>query len=107
MALQASGSCSVMPDGLAACSAAAAELGLSDITAVDGGQSGVIYDPPGCYLEGGLPKSLLKYNAGHDNTGACSSFDQCICCGCADCAPGRFTDPATWHLAGECQVKYV
>lgn len=57
------------------CEAAAAFLGLSDVTAEDDGQNGVSYDPPYCYFEGGR----LKYNSNAQNTGICKSSDKCLC----------------------------
>merc|ERR1712194_500501 len=54
------------------CSDAASELGLSDITASDDGQSGSRWDPPYCYFE----DSSLKYNSG-SNTGSCHAHDKC------------------------------
>ena len=94
-----SGSCSALLSSLAACSSAAAELGLPDVTAVDDAGDGGgdddyshssenVDEPPGCYLLHGS----LKYNAGRGNTGVCSSSAQCICGGCAGCVPGRFAD---------------
>ena len=57
------------------CETAARDLGLSDTTVIkDEHSSGVGYDPPYCYYEGGS----LKYNPGV-NTGGCSSGDKCIC----------------------------
>ena len=60
---------------LSECSAAAAALGLADTSAVDDGQTGATFDPPYCYFEGGV----LKYNSNGQNTGSCSSSDQCVC----------------------------
>eukprot|EP00944_MAST-04C_sp_MAST-4C-sp1_P002068 g2068.t1 len=61
------------------CEAAAIALGFSDTSATDdkqdNGQTGVTYDPKGCYYEGGS----LKFNARMGNTGSCSSSDQCLC----------------------------
>ena len=57
------------------CSRAARALRLSDTTAKDDGQSGVSYDPPYCYFEGGT----LKYNSNGLNTGVCTATDSCVC----------------------------
>ena len=59
---------------LSACSAAAKYLKLPSTSAVPDGQSGVSYDPPFCYYEGGQ----LKFNAG-GNIGSCTTSDQCLC----------------------------
>jgi len=57
------------------CSAAARALKLRDTTASDDRQSGVYYDPPYCYYEGGS----LKFNSNGKNTGLCRTSDQCLC----------------------------
>ena len=69
-----SGTCSYPIQTLTACSAAAAALGLSDVTAqFDEGRSAG-FDPAGCYYE----DSSLKFNNG-DNTGPCTTSDRCLC----------------------------
>ena len=60
---------------LSECSTAAVALGLSDTTAADDNQSGVTYDPPYCYFEG----NTVKYNSNGQNTGSCTTSDQCLC----------------------------
>ena len=60
---------------LSECSSAAITLGLSDATAVDDEQSKKTYDPPYCYLEGGV----LRFNSDGSNTGECSVEDKCVC----------------------------
>ena len=50
------------------CNEAAKQLGLADTTAEDDEQSKKLWDPPGCYLEGGD----LKMNLDGSNTGTCS-----------------------------------
>ena len=59
------------------CSTAARALGLSDTTASydEHTGSGVNYDPPYCYFEGGT----LKYNSNGRNTGGCTTSDNCVC----------------------------
>ena len=86
------GTCSDPILTLAACSAAGAELGLTNVAAVDDGQANVGYDPLGCYFEQNPNAvAVLKFN-NNGNTGACSgpvigntgnpnNYDQCICGG--------------------------
>ena len=57
------------------CESVAHELGLLDVTVEDDGQSGVDYDPPYCYFEGGS----LKFNEFGTNKGPCTADDQCLC----------------------------
>lgn len=60
----------------AACTNAAAKLGLSLGDAEDDKQDKWAYDPPYCYVEGGK----LKYNQAGTNTGSCRSYtDICLC----------------------------
>ena len=59
----------------ATCGQAASFVGFYDTTASSDGQYGVHYDPPYCYFEGGS----LKLNTNGQNTGSCSSSDQCLC----------------------------
>ena len=71
------GSTSTCPrvTSLAECSAAAAAMGLWDISATADGQHGVSHDPPYCYAESGS----LKFNLDGSSTGSCTSTDTCVC----------------------------
>jgi hypothetical protein len=73
--LQTSGRCAHYLTSAAACALAAASLGLPDTSVSDDGQSGVNYDPRGCYYE----NNSLKYNGQQTNTGSCTSYDHCLC----------------------------
>ncbi len=77
---------------LAACSAAASILSLGDTSASDDGQSGVSYDPPYCYFEGGS----LKLNSDGSNYGSCSTSDECLC----DLVPTLPAKPLTLQSSG-------
>ena len=57
------------------CESAAHQLGLSDVSAEDDGQSGTSADPPFCYFEDGS----LKFNNLGTNTGPCTTNDLCLC----------------------------
>ena len=61
------------------CEAAAQQLGLSDTTAIEDGNSpGYSADPPNCYFEAGA----LKFNSFGANTGSCGYYgDKCLCRG--------------------------
>ena len=75
-----SGSCSVPIQTLAQCSAAAAVLGLSDVTASnDTHTSGSTGDPPWCYVYASGSSRDLRFNRNGLNTGACSASKQCVC----------------------------
>lgn len=61
------------------------------ITATPDGQTGVEYDPPYCYFEGGTNyEQILKFNADGSNTGTCGrggdktaeNYDRCVCRSC-------------------------
>ena len=72
------------------CQSAARELGLSDVWAVDDGQTGEMYDPPFCYFE----ESSLKFNNLGTNTGLCDTYDICLCrqndfCAITPCGEGQ------------------
>ena len=68
------GFCSDPIRTIAECSAAAAALRLSDVTAQFDGQGSVSYDPVGCYFE----DATLKFNDGHGcNTGSCTTSAGC------------------------------
>jgi len=73
--LKTSGRCSAYVQTIAQCNEAAIHLGLSDWTASDDRQSGVSYDPPGCYYEG----RQLKLNTRMNNRGWCTILDKCLC----------------------------
>ena len=72
-----SGSTCTRITSLSECSTAARALGLLDTTASydEHTGSGVSYDPPYCYFEGGT----LKYNSNGRNTGGCTTSDSCVC----------------------------
>lgn len=73
---------------MAQCAQAALQLGLSDTTPSDDGQTGVVYDPPWCYYEGGS----LKFNTG-TNQGGCAVRDTCLCLGAAPPPPPTLPPP--------------
>eukprot|EP00937_MAST-01D_sp_MAST-1D-sp2_P001643 g1643.t1 len=93
--LQTSGSCSVRPNSLAACSAAAAELGLEDVSAVDDGQSG------GMYAAATASASCKDCPEGrYSDQEAQTTLDACKACdagryqdqvrtACTNCPPGK------------------
>ena len=84
---------------VAMCEEAAEQLGFSDTSAVDDGQSQASYDPPGCYFESGeLKISVDDVNtAGDDrNEGDCNPHDQCLCAITAGVCPHH--DGATANL---------
>ena len=69
------GSCSDPIRTIAECSAAAAALGLSDVTAqFDEHGVSVSYAPVGCYFDSGS----LKFND-RGNPGSCTTYQQCLC----------------------------
>jgi len=73
--LLTSGSCAVAITSIDECSSAAEQLGLSDTTASDDGQSRASWDPPYCYFE----NSNLKFNSDGRNRGPCTRTDKCLC----------------------------
>lgn len=80
------------------CEAAARQLGFSNTSVTDDGQSGVSHDPPYCYYEGGS----LKFNSDGENTGSCSSTDKCFCIAPN---PGRAFKKLT--IGSSCQHIYT
>eukprot|EP00937_MAST-01D_sp_MAST-1D-sp2_P008026 g8026.t1 len=103
LTLRRSGSCSVRPRSLIACSAAAAELGLLDVTAENDGSPVLVGflqrataqpdRPPGCYIHGGG----LYYDSGRENTGSCSNLNECVCgeISCVKCVSEMAPPPVT------------
>ena len=73
--LKTESKCITAPTTIAACGAAAAELGLVDVTAANDGLTGQSSAPKGCYLDG----TTLKFNSAADNTGSCSTTKKCVC----------------------------
>ena len=57
------------------CEEAARQLGLGNTTARDDDGNVPTSDPPYCYFE----DSELYFNEYGNNTGSCSSSDQCLC----------------------------
>jgi hypothetical protein len=80
--VQQRGSCHFPFPSAKACSAAAWKLQLSEVAALDdhaenakqNAKGPVWFDPPYCYVEGGM----LKFNKG-GNFGDCNSVDRCVC----------------------------
>jgi len=75
--IKTEGTCDTWITTLGECEAAAAALGLSDLTAVAQGWG--TDNPPGCFQDGS--SSLLYFNTDASSPAHCTTFAKCICKG--------------------------